>query len=282
MKKRLNPSQIIRLLCLLFSASSLLGNTSNRIDTEVYPPPQIICPDDTGQQFYTKNMQRMIGRLDETDRLIDLTNQSCFIALNTVSAGEHAYDTLTFSPSVTTRYNFLLAAEFASVFGLSYGGFNEDIPCLDGMGEATNSYNLPLSTTLNSPEQSLSFVLEAGESYTLFISNLNNNTLGDWELLVYNDGGGTLSGFDDPVPQVMGFDLLVADLRNIYFNSPQERFVDADGSLDTIATLALSFDNNQTRLNHFLLKLSYTGMPIISGDCGFVLTLTDEITTVAT
>ncbi|WP_367388690.1 hypothetical protein [Lewinella sp. LCG006] len=223
-------------------------------------------------------LQRISGTLELGGPTINFLDYSCFSPDLPLAVGEHEFEVVTFTPSVAGVYTFFLGADFSSNFSLYQGSFNVENPCANLMQSMPRSYPLPLPAVLPLPEDFLSYDLRANETYSLLISNELSGGVGDWELVAYHEGAGTLSGFDDPMPHPLLFDLLLTDTSAVYFATPQQWIVGEDGSLDTTATLTTFFGGNEILLHDFLVQLNYTGLPTVSGDCGpMIVRLSDEL-----
>jgi hypothetical protein len=277
MKKRRNSSRVISHSLLLLFASLFIGSSS-LADAPMLPPLDVVCPAATGKVVKTKRLQRISGSLELGDPTLNFLDYSCFSSYLQVAEGEHEFDVVNFTPSVSGIYTFFMGADFAGNFSLSQGSFNVDNPCSHLMQSAERSYLLPLPGVLPLPEEHLSFDLRANETYSLLISNELVGEAGSWEVTAYHETAGTLSGFDAPVLHPLLFDLLLTDTSEVLFSSPQQWIVDEAGNLDTAATLAAFFAGDEAQLNAFLAQLNYTGLPAVSGDCGpMVVRLNDEL-----
>jgi hypothetical protein len=277
MKRRRNSTRVISHSLLLLFTCLFIGSAP-LTDAITLPPPDLMCPTATGQVLKTKRLQRISGTLELGDPRINFLDYSCFSSGLPLGVGEHEFEVATFTPSVAGVYTFFLGADFASNFSLYQGGFNAENPCSHLMRSAERSYLLPLPAVLPLPEDYLSFDLRANETYSLLISNELVGGVGDWEVMAYHETAGTLSGFDDPIPHPLLFDLLLTDTSEVYFPTPQQWIVGEDGSLDTTATLATFFEGNEAQFQAFFTQLNYTGMPVVTGDCGpMVVRLSDEL-----
>lgn len=248
-----------------------IAHAEETTSTFTPPPPEITCPENLTQLTSIKPVQRIMGMLDATDPVF-----SSPFCLGNNTMGDYEYDWISFTPSITGRYTFFLGADFAATLILTEKAFNPQIPCDHLLGTIGWNNNLPLPSPLVSSDQSLSFVLQAGQTYNLVVTAEDIGTFGNWEIIAYNVEGGNLDAFDAPFDHLIAFDFLWPDLKSIIFTHPQQWIVNPEGQLDTAATLSTVFANDQVAFNRFLSKVSYTGLPVATADCPLLFTLSDE------
>jgi len=244
--------------------------------------PVVVCPAPVSSITRDYAAQVATGTLAATDPLLNLNNYSCFtdIAL----PGNHNYDLVTFttpnSPIPSDVFTLLLETAFADGnMVLFQGAFNPANPCENVIGSDDDSF-VPGANPFD-PALRLSLALRPNTFYTVMVTNYSPAGLGNWRLSIYSDNNTQVGGGNFAATTVTDTrDLVCDDINGIRFTSPRNWIVNADGTLDATATRNTFFGGSQTALNEFLAKLSLTGVPVATDNCGQVLvTLSDAVST---
>ncbi|PSR13995.1 MAG: hypothetical protein C7N36_05815, partial [Bacteroidetes bacterium] len=248
--------------------------------------PDVVCPADVSSIGATYQQQTYAGSIGATSPQLNMGNYSCFTDFFNPVPGNHSYSLITFTPSITDVYTFVGESnDFDVVLSLFQGDFNPGNPCQNIVGHVavtfTQTFPSALTNIFNLGDlQRLSLPLVAGRSYTMMVSNANDGNLGNYTVRAFSDGSGTVSNFTAPAPVVFDLDLVCGDLEAIRFTSPRSWIVNANGTLDVVATRNTFFGGSQAALDAFLTKLGYTGIPVATDNCGQVLvTLSDVVAT---
>ncbi|WP_367391734.1 hypothetical protein [Lewinella sp. LCG006] len=249
--------------------------------------PIVECPDDTDAATITEEVSYFGGALSVTDAQLELANYSCFLEILSPVAGLHYYDTYTFTVTTTDVYTFigeLIGPAFNANIALYAGDFNPDEPCQNIIGHSEALNFLPVGNLL-APGLRMVLPLQADQTYTLFVSSRTPaNATGDYRIYTYADGDGSIPGLpfeETNVPLQLALPLICTDIDEIVFDFPQSWIVNADGTLDVVATRNTFFGGSQTALNAFLEKLGYTGIPVATDNCGQVLVTVSDVVTEA-
>ena len=243
--------------------------------------PEIDCPANTDNVTLDWDADQATGNLNAGDAELNFNNYSC---LNQIflEDGIHNYDVVSFTtPDFAIPvdvYTFLVDSEWgdASLF-LFQGNFNEDNPCENLIGSSDDA-GVPGGNPFD-PALRLSLPLQPNTSYTLVLTNWLTTQFGDWTISIFSDNNSGLVGGDfAPTTLQETRDLICDDINEIYFETPQSWIVSADGTLNFNDTRNTFFGGSTSALNAFLAKLSLTGIPDVSDNCGpMVVTLSDVI-----
>ncbi|PTM10393.1 MAG: hypothetical protein DA408_16220, partial [Bacteroidetes bacterium] len=248
--------------------------------------PVVVCPPNINSITRDYAAQIATGRLEATDASLNFQNYSCLSEVN-ILAGVHNYDLVTFTtPALPNMdiYTILVENNFAGAFFtdaglyLFQGAFNPANPCENIIGSADDSF-VPGVPDPFDPALRLSLPLPPNTTYTLLITNYDAAALGNWTASIYSDNGTQVGGGNFAATTVTDTrDLVCDDINGIRFTSPRNWIVNANGTLDATATRNTFFGGSQTALTEFLAKLSLTGIPVATDNCGQVLvTLTDAV-----
>lgn len=241
------------------------------ITTEDKTDPEIVCPDDTDEAIVQRPVQHLSGSLDAGDASLNLPFHSCFLELANPPIGAHYYELRTFTVTQTDIYTFDMATTWGDgVAALYAGNFDVDQPCANiiahsddvvGPGPFIFFQGIGAGVLDFDALFRMSLPLQAGQTYTLLTSSWPVEATGDYTWAVYSDNGGRISGV--PVSsETIVYDLICEDLDYILIED-ESYIVDGSGTIQDIS-------------NSLLQKLTYTGFPDVSDNCGDVrVTISD-------
>lgn len=232
--------------------------------------PTVVCAPDTDEADVVWNNQVVTGSLAAADASLELVNYNCFSDGFNPLSGSHNYDLVSFTPSASDVYSFVVNTAWGDGgFALFQGDFDPANPCQNMFGQAQDSYSGLPGVGQFDPVYRLDLPLEAGVEYTALITNWSPAQLGDWTMTIYSDGNSSVAGTGissvQDVPLTLP--LLCNDIELLRIPNPQTYMVDAAGQ---VIAGSISAELNEI--------LSYTGFPEVSDNCGPVLvTVSDQV-----
>jgi hypothetical protein len=245
--------------------------------------PVVECPPNTDQVNVPWDFYSVTGALEESDASFAMNDFSCYSDVFDPEDGEHYYDVITFTPTVTGNYTFITVTDpdFIDAKAALYEGALDPDHFCDGIiaqngGVFFGDFTSPFDLTFPSVGRFI-FPLEAGQTYSYVVSSVVAEATGDWEVIIFAQNPDLIVEIDEP--NVIEFapsseysvtidsdplttDLLCTDVDEILFPNTQSWIADADGTPNAGASIAAGYFRNVAEVLAFIDKMALTGIPV--------------------
>ncbi|MEL6832789.1 MAG: T9SS type A sorting domain-containing protein [Bacteroidota bacterium] len=262
----------------LYTNDELVFNCWGSITAEDKTPPQLVCPDDTGEAVLLNDMQVISGNLNSDDSpSFDPSVHSCFLETSPpLEEGERFYTAQTFNITRSDIFTFIAAASYDGIIALYQGEFSADDPCQNLIARSDDTYlgsteDFDPVVPLLDPSFRLSLALQNSRAYTLVWTSYAPLEEGDFGVAIFTDGDGRLTNLSKTQVQLSS-ELVCLDVDEVALPTTYTFSLHPDGSLILDNEDPFRIDEDVRRI------LDLTGFPEVSDNCtAMLMTIYDEV-----